>query len=333
MGVFEKLKNVFFEEEYVEVEEPIRKPKKEKTTIAKKIDLPEMPKIKEEKTVREKELEEEVVERVEKKGLSDSSLSRSENRAKFPMTFEEDDFKIDSYPEQKESILFESVPEKKPSIDYNDDINGFGNAYNDSSYIKSKEDNKIDYTPAGLYEGGDYKKEQKIFRPTPIISPIYGILDKNYKKEEIVQKKEIRLSAASAKKVDLDSVREKAYGDLANDITSSMLEEGKKRKSKEEIHEIKEEPSIEERDSVNSLYDLNDTEHPVVSNVTVGDAEEYFNDLGLEYNVDYKEKKEEKATGRRSNKKPKEIEENKKEENEDSLFDLIDSMYQDSEDE
>ena len=35
MGVFDKLKNVFFEEEYVEVEEPIKKTKKEKQTIAK----------------------------------------------------------------------------------------------------------------------------------------------------------------------------------------------------------------------------------------------------------------------------------------------------------
>ena len=67
MGVFDKLKNVFFEEEYVEIEEPVKKPKKEKNTIAKKVDLPEMPKIKEEKTEREKQLEEEVVERVEKK--------------------------------------------------------------------------------------------------------------------------------------------------------------------------------------------------------------------------------------------------------------------------
>ena len=64
MGVFDKLKNVFFEEEYVEVEEPIKKPKKEKPTIAKKIDLPEMPKIKEEKTSREREIEEEVVKTV-----------------------------------------------------------------------------------------------------------------------------------------------------------------------------------------------------------------------------------------------------------------------------
>jgi len=58
----------------------------------------------------------------------------------------------------------------------------------------------------------------------------------------------------------------------------------------------------------------------------MGDAEEYFNDLGLEYNVDYKDnnKGKDKVTGRRSNK-------NKMESSDDSLFDLIDSMYKNEE--
>lgn len=303
MGVFDKLKNVFFEEEYVEVEEPIKKPKKEKPTIAKKIDLPEMPKIKEEKTSREREIEEEVVERVERRGVSERDLRKSDNSFKFPMTFEEEDFTVDSEPPRKEKNTLE-----KPHHSYD---TGYGGKREDTSY-------KTDFTSSGLYEGGDYKKEQKVFRPTPIISPIYGILDKNYKKEEIVQKKEVRLTSASSKKMDLDSVREKAYGDLASDITASMMDEVNEK---------------EDADIDTSLYDLNDTDSPVVSNVTVGDAEEYFNDLGLEYNIDYKDHNKEKATGRRSTKN-KEIEDVEESSGvEDSLFDLIDSMYQDSEEE
>ena len=309
MGVFDKLKNVFFEEEYVEVEEPIKKPKKEKPTIAKKIDLPEMPKIKEEKTSREREIEEEVVERVERRGVSERDLRKSDNSFKFPMTFEEEDFTVDAEPPRKEKNTLE-----KPHHSYD---TGYGGKREDTSY-------KTDFTSSGLYEGGDYKKEQKVFRPTPIISPIYGILDKNYKKEEIVQKKEVRLTSASSKKMDLDSVREKAYGDLASDITASMMDEVNEK---------------EDADIDTSLYDLNDTDSPVVSNVTVGDAEEYFNDLGLEYNIDYKDHSREKATGRRSEKnkdKDTTIEEEtpkKKAKVEDSLFDLIDSMYQDPEEE
>lgn len=309
MGVFDKLKNVFFEEEYVEVEETVKKPKKEKQTIAKKIDLPEMPKLKEEKTTREKEIEEEVVERVERKGITENSLRRSDNSFKFPMTFEEDDFKVDSYIEDKKS----SAVEKKES--QNTVSNSYSSAY--STIVEEPKEIKRDYTASGLYEGGDYKKNQKVFRPTPIISPIYGILDKNYKKEEIVQKKEVRLTSATSKKVDLDTVREKAYGDLASDITASLMDEAEEKP-------VEKQSNMEE-----DIYDLNDVEQPVVSNVTVGDAEEYFNDLGLEYNVDYTDDKKERATGRRSEKN-KEI---SAEESEDSLFDLIDSMYKEDEEE
>lgn len=309
MGVFDKLKNVFFEEEYVEVEEPVKKPKKEKPTIAKKIDLPEMPKLNEEKSTREKEIEEEVVERVERKGITENSLRRSENNFKFPMTFEEDDFKVDSYKEEK------SVEPVKKDENLNNTYSRYSGVY--SGKQEDPKEQKRDYTASGLYEGGDYKKNQKVFRPTPIISPIYGILDKNYKKEEIVQKKEVRLTSATSKKVDLDSVREKAYGDLASDITASLLDE------------VEEKTTEKESNIQEAIYDLNDMEHPVVTNVTVGDAEEYFNDLGLEYNVDYKDNKKEKATGRRSEKNS----EISAEESEDSLFDLIDSMYKDEEEE
>ena len=104
---------------------------------------------------------------------------------------------------------------------------------------------------------------------------------------------------------------------------------GKKEKKQLDKKEKIEEDNEVKEETVDALYDLNDNDHPVVSNVTMGDAEEYFNDLGLEYNVDYKEKKVEKVTGRRSDKKVDVPEEK----NEDSLFDLIDSMYQDSEEE
>ena len=306
MGVFDKLKNVFFEEEYVEVEEPVKKPKKEKPVIAKKIDLPEMPKLKEEKTTREKEIEEEVVERVERKGITENSLRRGDSSFKFPMTFEEDDFKVETLVEEKKT----RAPETQ---------NITSKTYSNTYSVKTEEpkEKKRDYTASGLYEGGDYKKNQKVFRPTPIISPIYGILDKNYKKEEIVQKKEVRLTSATSKKVDLDSVREKAYGDLASDITASLMDE------------VEDKPKETQNTIEEAIYDLNDAEHPVVSSVTVGDAEEYFNDLGLEYNVDYKDNQKEKASGRRSDKN-KEL---SAEESEDSLFDLIDSMYKEDEEE
>ena len=90
------------------------------------------------------------------------------------MTFEEDDFKVETLVEEKKT----RAPETQ---------NITSKTYSNTYSVKTEEpkEKKRDYTASGLYEGGDYKKNQKVFRPTPIISPIYGILDKNYKKEEI----------------------------------------------------------------------------------------------------------------------------------------------------
>lgn len=304
MGVFEKLKNIFFEEEYVEVEEPVRKKAAKEQSVAKKIELPEIKRKKEESVI-EKASEEKNSSK-EPVDVLDKEIVKHNNNFKFPMNFEEDDFKNDEYiPEKKEAktIKKETITEEK------------------------KEQRNYSNSLSGLYEGNIDTKKKKEFKPTPIISPIYGILDKNYKKDEIVTKKEIRISS-SPKNVDLDTVREKAYGDLASDITASMYED--------------EEESDVEGDDNSLLYDLNDDTSPAVTKVTVGDAEEYYNDLGLEYNIDYKDNTKEKATGRRIKQEKEDVnkkankeqvsEENKEESAiEDNLFDLIDSMYEDKE--
>ncbi len=65
------------------------------------------------------------------------------------------------------------------------------------------------------------------------------------------------------------------------------------------IKKKKEAQKAEEELEDNLLYDMSDTTTtPVVNKVTVADAEEYFDDLGLEYNIDYKDSKYEHAAGR-----------------------------------
>lgn len=315
MGLFDKLKNVFFEEEYVEVEEPV---KKEKVTVAKKIENPEIKEI--------KKIKEEIKPKVEKEPASEEKKEfpkQPEHDFKFPMDFDDKDFEV----EEKKVI-----PPKEVVVEA------------ESVYVRDKvmyEEPIVDYHNTnyqGLYEGSEKKDKKVGFSPSPIISPIYGILDKNYKKEQIVTKKEIRLSV-TPKKVDLDYVREKAYGDLANDITASIHEEVKSNNDKKVNND-------------DLLYDLSEEDSPAVKVVTVGDAEEYFNDLGLEYNVDYKveqekrddkEKSKENITRRTQKKHDIDIKdeydsdnsdvtvENKKDDDDCNLFDLIDSMYEDKE--
>ncbi len=325
MGLLDKLKNAFFEEEYVEVEEE-EKPKKEKKkpkekakkveveepktdTIAKRIESPRREEVQIETLEEDDEV---VVPREEEMDLSDQELLKPDSAFK---QFEDDDFIEESRAVSKSVEIPVDKEEDKPK--------------------------RVLYGGASLT---DYHKvyrgepREKTFHPTPIISPIYGVLDKNYSKDDIIDKKDRQKTASSyVHKVDLDTVRKKAYGDLVSDFNYEFEET-----------ESKVEVKTEEEPVDNLLYDMSEKDAtPKAKNVTIADAEEYFEDLGLEYNVDYKDE------AVNSSKKPRRSEKEKEESQdepvkeevtvpsddtpqddaslEDNLFDLIDSMYEDKE--
>ena len=61
----------------------------------------------------------------------------------------------------------------------------------DDEYFKELEQPKKEVKSSYLKEQPKIIKEEKrVFKPTPIISPVYGVLDKNYNKEDIKPKKE-----------------------------------------------------------------------------------------------------------------------------------------------
>ena len=380
MGVFDKLKNALFEVEYVEVEE---KPKKEKKSthhfkkekdekketekpIAKKIVLPK----KEDKIeqLEEEELKDENFEIRPK----DETIKEQKHTFKF---MDDEDFEVVDEPKIVEAYAVEELEnntfeEKKHNEVKREEHNNkerlepthysFEEKPRTDSSFTVKEsrpygvDNsyKVPFHEYGTYEK---KEEKQYFKPSPIISPIYGILDKNYKKEDVVSKKEIRITSNySRTNVNVDDIRNKAFGRRGN--------KGEKIESEKNTFDIEEEDD-------NLLVDLTDEkDRPEVKEVTVGDAMEYFQDLGLEYNVDYvdasKEKKsqkkqvetakkiekvEEKKKEKKEEVKPEVKEEkqepikeekttvkvedeskkNEKQDDDDNLFDLIDSMYSD----
>lgn len=345
MGIFDKLKNALFEEEYVEVEEkPKAKIKKEKVRtsvdeinsksekpIAKKIVLPDKS---DDYNNFKNNLDEEE--------LLDKSVGKEEESNTFKI-MDDRDFRSDDYRYEEEL-----EPKIVRVIEKDNNINAdYSNDYNSHLYQgNKKEENKK--KPYGLeempkvnvhqYGTYDKKDERGYFKPSPIISPIYGILDKNYKKEEIVTRKEVRLSSSySRDKLNVDEVRKKAFGPLEDGIEDVSFDKDL----------VDDKPAFEiEKD--NLLVDLtSDDEKPSVKEVTMGDALEYFQDLGLEYNVDYVDATK-KASSRRVKDKYDEdvsIDESKnndgndtKEEiknsdngDDDNLFDLIDSMYKEDE--
>ena len=85
MGFLNKVKNIFFEEEIIEIEDEPKKAKKEEP-VAKKIELPKVEKVKKEEV-------EEIYEEETEIDLSEEKEIKEEKEVKFPMDFDEDDFK------------------------------------------------------------------------------------------------------------------------------------------------------------------------------------------------------------------------------------------------
>ena len=304
MGLLEKLKNTFFEEEYIEVEE-------EEKPIARKVE-PKSKKV--EKKVEsapivvEEQIEEEV-EMPEIPTYDDKELTEKDNGIQY---FEEEDF-VEEYIAPKQ--------EEKTKL-YGEDPRDL------YSHINMElEENHTPYSNSNTKSG---------FKPTPVISPIYGILDKNYRKEEVIDKKDKPSSYVSRRNADLDFVRNKAFGRLEDDMIETTINDIEETET--DLYD-----DIEANASENLLVDMTETDTlPSVDKVTIADAEEYFEDLGLEYNIDYKDSRYEKATGRRSSKTvveekeetqeiEPEVEEDDGTDLEDNLFDLIDSMYEEKE--
>ena len=321
MKLLDKLKNALFEEEYVEVEEPKPVKKKEKP-IAKKIIVEDKPKKQapKEDLIVEEEKKEEKVETPNrdfkfKAILDDDFIDLEEEKKQKPLP------KIEPKKEEKPKPVKKEVKETRP-LYQGEKKQEDKNLYSGGSKISNTNtDNEIKIHE---YGSASRQHEKKAFHPSPIISPIYGVLDENYKKDDIVTKKEVRITSSyKSKNIDVDSVREKAYGNSDDIFEEELTSNKQKEPTKEETEDF----AIKEEDS---LLDISDDNTPSVAKVTMGDAEEYYSDLGLEYNIDYKDVSHEKATGRRTDLKNFDEEEPKNDDAsiEDNLFDLIDSMYE-----
>lgn len=139
-----------------------------------------------------------------------------------------------------------------------------------------------------IYKGNKEDEVKKVFRPSPIISPVYGVLDKNYSKEDISDSKSSKLTPYEYSSFTVDEVRKKAYGTLEDDVEITLF--GKE----EPKHEKKEdEPVIEENESI--------IDEPVIDNDDFDLSDDIMNS--------YQDEEEEKEV------------------TDEDLFNLIDSMY------
>lgn len=198
MKFLDKVKNMFTEE--VEEEQPKNE-------------------VKVEQIVPEPRKENKIADEFEQ--IREKEIKKEEKK---PVFFTDDDFNdLDNYfkKEKGEKII---VEEKKDKVRSNEVSINKSSRLNDYDPVKSAGDylNKYNEEEKVPYQGNtvEEKKTTK-FKPTPIISPVYGILDKNYHKEDIVNKKDNNFKTNDYSSV--DSVRDKAYGTLEDELENTLF--------------------------------------------------------------------------------------------------------------
>ncbi len=304
MGLFGKIKNIFYDEEIVEV--PKEEVKKEESRKVEEFKTPVRRVVEEEpkKETTRPIPEEKPVPPV----YTERELFKSETTFKFPVIDEEEE---------------EPVRRTRPNIL---DIERTPKRRTEEPRMETKYNEKK-----------EEPKEIRVFKPSPVISPVYGVLDKNYKKEEIIERQNsIRHNPGE---MNYDSVRRKAYGTLEDEFENTLSRITSKDKIKEQIVENKTENIGDNKPSDNkSIQDLL-SEIEVNRNISIGDLEEKIKDKiendeevpGIKF-VDEVDSFREKQIEEKKPEPPKEDEEDDYEKTlEHDLFNLIDSMYEEKE--
>ena len=274
MKLLEKITSLFVddepEEEEIELEEETKEEYKEPPKN-------ELPKIMRESISKELPPKKDFIEfdfnkeetevKVEEKTAEIPEPVAPTKKFNFPIDFDEEvkrAEKREEIPQRRANANAESIA-KKNSVNHNVNVLNM-------NYETPKKS-------AELYP----RKESNIkpkFKASPVISPVYGILDKNYTKEEVKEKNDDTLSIKRAsKKVDFETVRKKAFGNLVDEIKDSMLCE-----NCELYKEVQKISNLKEDDL---LYDM--TVEPE-KEVTIENAYDNYEEFGVAYEP-VKEKK------------------------------------------
>lgn len=289
MGLLNKIKGILFEE--VEEDEVVSTPKsEEKKPIAEKIE----PQRKVEEPV-EKSVPKVTapVKETKTENLNERDLFKSDNISPF-FDFDEEEFSNMSRV-QKPKTTNVMEYERKKRVEKRYDMGNFS---------------KIERTEV---------VEKKKFKPSPIISPVYGILNEDYKPEDIKSKTDNVVNTG----LDFNSVRKKAFGEeTLGEPEATYYEESVTVKVKENEEE--------KQQKVKTIDELLEDTSDVTIDVDEKNSVEDKNDIKATDEVaDYEciDKDLEEVTAKCDANKTemRKVEDDDTLEND--LFDLIDSMY------
>lgn len=290
MGFISKIKNILFEEEVIE--EPVIKEEIKEKVPSKIVEPENKPRL--------FDLEEElpIIEEPKRVVLEEDSerdLFKSERTFNFPL-FDEEEFENTVPKMRSTNVLAKEKPVKKP-------------------------EKRVEYP---RYERIERPEEKKKFKPSPIISPVYGILDKDYTKEDIISKKKDD-DIPRRRDLTIESVRKKAFGDLEDEIEKTITKPREEffEEVKEELEEVVEPEVIkEEKRDIEDL--LKDSAH---EEIIIPDEEDDFISNIDDIEMELEKLDEEDDFLEQLDKEEKILEED--DTLEQDLFELIDSMYDD----
>lgn len=293
MGLLNKLKGIIFEEE--DDEENTSKTESEiKRPIAEKIEPQRVVEPREEKPIN-KTYQEPIKREPQMDMFSSNDVFKTENTFPFP-DFDEEEF-------SNMSRVQKSKPKSTTNV---------------LEYEKKKKiEKKYDY---GRYERVEKTEivEKKKFRPSPIISPVYGILNEDYKPEDIKDKTENK----DYNNLDFNSVRKKAFGETSK-------EEPKTTYYEETVTVKLKEDDDEKRKKVKTIDELLESSADVEIPIPSNDDEITIDEPKI---TEYDKIEEELQELDKNDKKSKEEQVLDDDTLENDLFDLIDSMYDNRED-
>lgn len=315
MGLMDKFKNLFTDEEIIEEEEiepvEIKEVKKEEvhklpTFMREKIEQEEKklsvePEVKKEIKLENKLDNNEVLSDI---SFEEKKVNTNTNSFKFPLSLSDSDF--------VETRSRQSIHHKKPEVEVKENAE-FTKEKRETVRVErpvpSKKESKVKVADIYKDKKEDKKEADKKFKVTPIISPIYGVLDRNYTPVDMENTiGENFEEQRPSKSVDFDSVRKKAYGNLSKEIKENLMcenceylkeaKECKKERKKEVYHEkqvaceqetsnllydVLEEPEERHYNKYDDHYDKYDEDYNKYKDITLDEATENYYDYGVEY--------------------------------------------------
>ena len=192
--------------------------------------------------------------------------------------------------EEKEPVVEKTSKKFSFPIEFEEEVAPSRVANRNILNVEKTKEKEVPKKVVELYPKKEEVKEKPKFKPTPVISPVYGVLDKNYRKDEVREKAEENFEMKRpSKKVDFESVRKKAFGNLSDDIRDNLLCE------KCELYkEAKRLSNTITSDDL--LYDMMVDEEKLEEPITIEKAYDNYEDFGVAYEPKKEETKIENNT-------------------------------------